>query len=214
MFESLLCEDEKIKANKFKFNKDKYTYIIARGALRLLLGKYLKVTPKSISFYYGAYGKPSVENNDGLMFNVSHSKNLIVIGFTKNNEIGVDVEHIKTDFDVMDIVANYFSKSEIAFINGLSKADQTEIFYRGWTRKEAFIKANAKGLSFPLDAFSISLDSDNSAELYETHYDTNEKNNWRIIPFDTLPEYKGALAVRGEVKRVDYLKFDMQQLGK
>ncbi len=209
VFNEVLCQDEKTKADKFRFEKDKNTSIIARGALRMLLGKYLNTTPKSISFKYGEFGKPELTNNQNLKFNVSHSKDLIVIGFVNYKAIGIDVEYIKRDFDVIDIVDNYFSKKEIVAICNIPKKLQTEVFFRGWTRKEAFIKANAKGLSFPLDSFSVSIDSDEKAELYETIWNSHEKNNWKIIPFKTLPEYKAAVVLSQKIDTIKFLDFEI-----
>jgi 4'-phosphopantetheinyl transferase len=213
-FKEILSEDEKRKAAKFRFEKDRDTSIIARGSLRFLLGKYLNMPPKAISFSYGEFGKPKVETVQNLKFNVSHSKDFIVIGFVKNYDIGIDVEFIKKDFDVMEIVDNYFSKHEIKFINNIHTALQTEVFFRGWTRKEAFIKAKAKGLAFALDSFSISIDSDASAVMEETLWNSSEKYTWNIVPFETSPDYKAALAVNGKINSTHFFDFNLSQLTK
>ncbi len=209
VFNEVLCQDEKTKADKFRFNKDKNVSIITRGTLRILLGKYLKTSPKTLSFEYGEYGKPELVDNQNLKFNVSHSKDLIVIGVVKNSNIGIDVEYIKRDFDVMDIVDNYFSKKEIEDIHNIPNKLKTEAFFRGWTRKEAFIKANAKGLSFPLDSFSVSIDSDEKAQLYETIWNSHEKDNWKIIPFKTLPEYKATVVLSESVNSIEFYEFNL-----
>lgn len=207
---SLLSEDEKQKAGKFKFQNDRVTSVLARGSLRLLLSKQLDCNAKDITFYYGEYGKPSlIKNNKTLKFNVSHSKDMIVIALCNNYDIGVDIEYIKRDFDVFDIVENYFSKKEIKTLNSLPKPEQTAAFFRGWTRKEAFIKAKAKGLSFPLDSFSVSIDSDDKAELYETIWDVNEKASWNISPIIIAKDYKAAVAVKGKIKTSKHLRFKL-----
>ncbi|GAB1858452.1 4'-phosphopantetheinyl transferase superfamily protein [Flavobacteriaceae bacterium MHTCC 0001] len=208
-FYNLLSEEERHKANKFKFEKDRSMSIIARGALRYLIGNYLTTNPKRIAFTYGDYGKPEIDARSNLNFNVSHSGELIVIGFVNHIDIGVDVEFIKTDFDVLDIVDHYFSKAEIDALYQLPKLEQTEAFYRGWTRKEAFIKAKGKGLSLDLHSFSITMDSDNTAELYETQWDTNEKLQWQITPFKTLRNYKAAIALKGNATSIRIL--DIQE---
>lgn len=208
-FNKVLSEDEKRKAGKFRFEKDRNTSIVARGALRILLGKYLDRPPETINFNYGEFGKPEIDSSQNLNFNVSHSRDLIVIGFVRNLDIGIDVEFIKKDFDVMEIVDNYFSEREIKFINNVPKKLQTDVFYRGWTRKEAFIKAKAKGLTFALDSFSISTDSDERAEVKETLWDSKEKHLWRIVPFKTLPDYKAAIAVNGKITSVNSFLFSL-----
>lgn len=208
-FYNLLSKDEKLKIEQFKFKKDKITSALARGALRLLLSKYLNCPIDTIIFKYGEYGKPELAGNKTVKFNISHAGEIIVIALTENNDLGIDVEQIKYNFNVLDVVNSYFSKTEIEYLNKLPKATQTEAFFRGWTRKEAFIKAKAKGLSFPLDTFCVSIDSDKKAELLETLWDMEEKKLWQIIPFETEPNYKAALAIKNEIKTIEYFKFKL-----
>ncbi len=208
-FYDLLNKDETRRASKFRFEKDSSTFILTRGVLKWLLGHYLNQSPNTISFEYGPFGKPYYMNQKNLNFNVSHSGSIAVIGFVRQLEFGIDVEYVKHDFDVMDIVDNYFSKKEIAALQNLPKDKQTDMFYRGWTRKEAFIKAKAKGLSFPLDAFSITMDSDKTAEVYETLWDDTEKSLWRIIPFKSAPGYKSAFAALGAIKNISFSQFQI-----
>lgn len=203
-----LSEDENLKTSKFKFKKDKNCSIITRGALRLLSGKYLNLNPKNIKFNYGEYGKPDFDFETNLKFNVSHSGNMAVIGFVLNDDIGIDVEKIKTDFDVFDIVSNYFSSLEIESLKELPTKEQVKGFYRCWTRKESFIKAKAKGLSFPLDSFSVSLESDEKVELLETKWNKNEKELWKLFSFSPEEGYLGAVSVKGKVEEVRYFSFN------
>lgn len=206
-FHNLLSKDEKIKAARFKFEKDKIASVLARGALRHLLSKYLDCPATNIIFHYNKYGKPQLTNNKTIKFNVSHAGEVVVIAFIENNDIGIDVEHIKYNFNVFDVVDSYFSKTEIEALHKLPENLQTEAFFRGWTRKEAFIKAKAKGLSFPLDSFSISMDSDEKAELIETLWDPEEKKLWQIIPFKTEANYKAALAVKSVNATIEHFEF-------
>lgn len=205
---ALLTEDEILKASKFRFQKDKNCSVISRGALRLLSGKYLNTNPKTITFKYGDYGKPDYNIETELKFNVSHSGNLAVIGFVLNNEIGIDIEQLKYDFEVMDIVDNYFSQHEIETLKKLPIEEQIKGFYRCWTRKESFIKAKAKGLSFPLDSFSVDIKSDKKTELLETKWDKIEKDLWRLFSFSPMQNYIGAASVNSSIKSVKHFNFD------
>jgi 4'-phosphopantetheinyl transferase len=98
---ALLSEDEIVKASKFHFKKDKNCSIITRGTLRLLSSKYLNIKPEDIPFKNGEFGKPYYDLKTKLKFNVSHSGNMAVIGFVLNDDIGVDIEEMKTDFEVL-----------------------------------------------------------------------------------------------------------------
>ncbi|WP_394748811.1 4'-phosphopantetheinyl transferase family protein [Spongiimicrobium salis] len=199
---NLLSEDEKYKASRFRFVKDRRTYITARGVLRCLSGAYLKEPPQDIDFDYEAYGKPQFRKPTSLQFNVSHSENYIVIGFVQDHEIGVDIEYMKNNFDVMEVGRNFFSATELHTLESMGQKNQFEGFYRCWTRKEAFIKAKGMGLSFPLDAFSVTLNNDMIAQLIETQWDTLEREKWDMFSFSPRKSCIAAIAVKGKVKSV------------
>lgn len=204
----LLSEDEKERANRFRFYKDKQCYVVTRGVLRLLSAQYLNNNPKDIIFNYEAFGKPLYKEETNLKFNVSHSGNRALIGFVKNHPLGVDIEKIKNDFDIFEVAENYFSKSEIESLHNIPKEEQYKGFFRCWTRKEAFIKAKGSGLSFPLDTFSVSIDSDTDAILLRTEWDKNEKNNWKLESFIPAEGYMAALITDSSVKHIDYLDWE------
>lgn len=191
-----LSNDEILKASKFKFKKDKDCSIITRSVLRLLSNKYLNLKAKNITFKYGKFGKPNYKFKTDLKFNVSHSGNMAVVAFVLNNDIGVD------------IVDHYFSESEIQTLNKFSIQDQVKGFYRCWTRKESFIKAKAKGLSFPLDSFSVSIDSDEKTELLETKWDKTEKDLWSLFSFSPQEGHIGALSVKGNIQDIKYFNLN------
>ncbi len=210
-FLSILSKDEIEKASKFRFEKDKNCSIITRGALRFLSGKYLTENPEDIKFKYGEFGKPYYNMETELKFNVSHSGNMAVIGFVLNDDIGVDVEEMKSDFEVFDIASNYFSDYEIKSLKEIPIQNHVKGFYRCWTRKESFIKAKAKGLSFPLDSFSVSIDSDEKTELLETKWDKNEKELWNLFSFTPQENYIGAVSVKGNIQNIKYYNINLSQ---
>ncbi len=207
-YRSLLAKDEVVRVKEFKFKIDQVRYIISRGILRLLLGTYLNANPKEIEFHYTFYGKPMVRNKQSLAFNISHSVNKAVFGFVKDAEIGVDVEAIKTDFNVLDIARNFFSSTEIESLENQHEELLYRAFYRCWTRKEAFIKAEGSGLSFPLDAFAVSLDDDLTAELLETQWDASKKEKWSLFSFVPTVGYIGAIATSKDITTISYNDFD------
>ncbi len=116
-YEAFLSADEIHKSNRFKFEKDRVINILSRGLLRQLSAHYLGIESNNIIFRYGDYGKPDYSFTSSIKFNVSHSGKYMVFAFTKDSEIGVDVEHIKMDFDVLSIAENFFSFMEGNSIN-------------------------------------------------------------------------------------------------
>lgn len=203
----ILSADEKARAGRFKFEKDRFCYIISRGTLRVLLSTYLNKKPENIHFLYNAHGKPYLAGT-GLKFNVSHSADMAVFAFFEGNEVGVDIEYIKNDFNVLELAQNFFSVREIASLEKQPEVSLGDSFFRCWTRKEAFIKADGSGLSFPLDQFSVSLHSDDEAELHETKWNIDEKFQWSLFSFKPADKYIGALAIRAQKANVSYHNLD------
>ena len=168
----------------------------------------VKTNPEAITFKYGEYGKPIFDFKTNLKFNISHSGDIAILSFVKDFDIGADIEQIKNDFDVLDIATNYFSELEIEALKKVPKKKQAEYFYRCWTRKESFIKAKSQGLSFPLDSFSVSIDSNDRTELLETQWDVNEKNTWKLFAYSPKENYLSAVSVQGKIESVHYYNFD------
>ncbi|WP_171037081.1 4'-phosphopantetheinyl transferase superfamily protein [Maribacter algarum] len=207
-FHSILSTDERARSGKFKFEKDRDCYIISRGILRLLLGSYLDMKAKDIKFKYTSYGKPILDFESNLKFNVSHSGNRAAFAFFRNTEIGVDIEKIKYDFDVLELAQNFFSKKEIEVLERQSEENLPAAFFRCWTRKESFIKAEGSGLSFPLDKFAVSLENDEEAKLLETQWNLKEKVEWNLFSFKPASDYIAAVAVRNHVTKISYYDWD------
>lgn len=202
-FWNTLNADEANRANRFHFEKHRRAFIVGRGFLRDLLGRYLDATPESLRFSYGAYGKPALNGEHKrtrLRFNMSHSHNLALLAITEDNEIGVDVEYMRADFASADIAQRFFSRAEVATFNTLAEEDRVAAFFRCWTRKEAFIKVTGMGLSQSLDGFDVTLAPGVAAELLRV--DREDATRWFLSDIDVGSEYAAALAVEGKVTRI------------
>lgn len=201
-FERFLSSDERLRAERFRFTKDRDRFVMARAILRLLLGRYLEADPHEIRLAYTAYGKPYLPDNT-LKFNVSHSGDMAVFAFALHAEVGIDVEKVKDDLDVMELARNFFSDTEINAMERAPQSQRTRSFYRCWTRKEAFIKAEGSGLSFPLDQFAVSLDDDLRATLIATKWNQKEAGHWSLYSFRPVEGYLGALAIRRKLRGME-----------
>lgn len=196
-FLRLLAEDERARASRFHFEKHRRRFVLARGFLRLLLGRYLETKPEEVSFSYGPYGKPALGGErTQLRFNASHSHELALYAFVQDHEIGVDVEFIKKDLKTEEIADHFFSAAEIQSLTTLPDVEKTAAFFRCWTRKEAYIKAIGSGLSHPLDEFDVTLAPHEPAVLLRDHRDPDAAARWSMLNLE-LGDYAGALAVEG-----------------
>lgn len=152
----ILSEDELQKFHSYKVPNDKMRFYIGKVMTKLIASAYLKIDTKNIRFLTNQYGKPYVENNDGLLFNVSHSGDWVVIAFA-NHEIGVDVQGLSIDkkMDFANIAKHAFHKDEIYYINEANEEEKHVRFYDIWCVKEAIIKARGIGLYGNLTDFCV-----------------------------------------------------------
>jgi 4'-phosphopantetheinyl transferase len=202
---TLLDEAERKRADRFSFEKGRRQFTVARGLLRMILGRYLRIEPGQVQFSYNPYGKPALadtEEPDAVRFNISHSGELVLLAFARGREVGVDVETIRPDFAADAIAARFFAPAELESLRALAPETRTQAFFTCWTRKEAYIKARGKGLSIALDSFEVSLAPGARAALLVTHDDPEEAGRWSLHELEPGPGYAGALAVAGDGSRV------------
>lgn len=187
----LLDQEEKDRALRFYFEKDKISFTIARAYLKLIISKYLKINNKDIHFSYNKYGKSYLKGSN-LYFNISHSKDFAVYAFSNLGEVGIDIEFMREKVDFKNIIHRYFSKNEILDFNDLPEFQQKEAFFNGWSRKEAYIKAKGKGLSIPLNSFDVTIKPNDEVKIKEIREEIL-KENWYLYNLNISPEYKSAL---------------------
>ena len=192
-----LAADERARAQRFYFERDRDHFIVARGVLRAILGRYSSRAPEGLSFTYGAHGKPALAGASGaeaIRFNVSHSGEVALYAVARGVEVGVDLERIRFDVSAAEIAERFFSRREVEMLRALPADAQRDGFFRCWTRKEAYIKARGEGLSLPLDQFDVSLAPGEPAELIGTRPDPAEASRWSLEEIIPAPGYVGAVA--------------------
>jgi 4'-phosphopantetheinyl transferase len=197
---TLLSTDERTRADRFHFEKDRTAYTVARAALKSLLGKYMDLPPAAISFEYTSHGKPYLRrevNSADISFNISHSHGLALLAFGIGRQVGVDVERIRPDFGTLEIAQRFFSKSEVEALLAQPPDQQADCFFNCWTRKEAYIKAIGEGLSCPLHRFDVTLAMDEPARLLATRVDSQDASHWSMHNLDVGAGYKAAVIAEG-----------------
>lgn len=202
----LLSDDECERANKYRFSKDRSHFVVGRATLRKIIGGYLGVSPEKIVFSIRHYGKPYLSGVDrDLRFNVTHSNGVAVIAVTKGRELGVDIEFFNPEFDIFSVAPSVFTSIEVSHLRSLAANLQTAVFFAGWTRKEAFLKAMGDGLSSSNElqpAVSFFSDEDVSFDLL----DNGRKTKWSLTSFLIQDDFKAALAVEGKMRTFSFYK--------
>lgn len=189
----LLSDDERERARRFRFERDRGRFASRRALLRVVLGRACAVDPVRLQFAYGPQGKPRLVGAD-LEFSASHSDGLAAFAVARGAEVGIDVERIRDDVDVDGLARRFFAPAEAEAIAARAEGERTRAFFACWTAKEAFVKAIGLGLSYPLDAFAVSFGERPSIEVVG---DPAESARWTLHTFDPGPGYAGAVVVSG-----------------
>ncbi len=195
-----LSADEKIRAERFYFEQDRKRFIVGRGLLRNILGRYLGIEPGQLRFCYGPGGKPALaetHSDSTLRFNLSHSQGLALYAISRVREIGIDLEHIRPICEAEQIAERFFSDREKAVFRALPSSQKQAAFFNCWTRKEAYLKAIGDGLALPLEQLDVSLSPGEPARLLNIKGDRCAATHWSLQELSPAPGYVAALAVEG-----------------
>jgi 4'-phosphopantetheinyl transferase len=152
--ESELSADERARARRFRFERDRVAWAGSRAWLRRILANYLGRAPGELVFSGGARDKPTLVSGDSawLRFNVSHSSALGLVAVSANNDVGVDVERVvDDDRDLVEIAGRVFCAPAVEAVVRAAVAERPAVFYRTWVRNEARVKCEGSGLTDPDD---------------------------------------------------------------
>ncbi|UFJ43235.1 4'-phosphopantetheinyl transferase superfamily protein [Brevibacillus humidisoli] len=153
----LLSREERETYQRYRVEWKKVEFITGRILLKTRLAERLNVKPREVQFVKNGYGKlfldPSMRA-EGLYFNLSHTKGMIVCVLSPWEQTGIDVERmVKDHFEVMSTV---FVDEEIDYVQKRPSLEaRREAFYLIWTRKEAVMKAAGLGFSLPPKSFYV-----------------------------------------------------------
>lgn len=95
-------------------------------------------------YRYGKNGKPYLTDHP-FQFNLSHSGDYVFCGVSEQ-EIGVDIQKIQGD-NMLRLAKRFFSGPECQALEACGDADLCHrMFFRMWTRKEAYGKLTGEGI--------------------------------------------------------------------
>jgi 4'-phosphopantetheinyl transferase len=191
----MLEEPERARAERFRFGDHRRRYIIAHGALRMILSQYLHKPPDLIRFKSSQFGKPSLDPSGGnsvIRFSMSTSGDYGLYAFSIASELGVDIEQQRHVPDATRIARSYFTQKESDLIGHRESSARDRLFLRLWTRKEAVVKGEGGGLSIPLNKFDVSDESSpaNGVKVSLTRM-------WHVFDINCGTDFVAAVAVHG-----------------
>ena len=198
----LLSEDERDRAARFHFDRDRERHIVAHGRLREILAARTAVAPERLRFARSGHGKPTLAEPPGPPphFNLSHAGGLAALALSDEAELGLDVEAIVPLKE--DIAGRFFSAREVAAYRALPEPDRLSGFYRCWTRKEAVLKSLGDGLSRALDSFDVTLRPGEPPRIERIDGEPDAPRTWALLHVEPAPGFVGAIALRSQGRPV------------
>jgi len=153
---ALLSDEERARVARFKFERFRRESLATRALMRIALAHGRSTRPQALAFRVNAHGKPAIEPEGKLQFNLSNSLGMVACLIAEGAQVGVDVEPLERAAQVVKLASKVFSPIEQQQLHALP--DDTQKQDRAlslWTLKESYIKARGMGLALPLDKFSF-----------------------------------------------------------
>jgi 4'-phosphopantetheinyl transferase len=181
---ALLTSEEREKSERYKFERHRRESLATRALVRSALSHYRPVPPEAWRFKKNEHGKPFLDPDCGLQFNLSNAVGLVVCLVAEGIEVGVDVESPARSGQTMDVAERVFSVEERAQLQELEGACSLDRALSLWTLKEAYIKARGVGLSLPLEKISFLFDGAGTILLKTDPVVDGNPGRWRFCSFD------------------------------
>ena len=185
--ERCLSVEERERADRFVVRGRGQSFVAGRSAMRHILARYVGCGPGDLTFEYGAHGKPRLsEGGPPVHFNLSHSGDKFILAVSRECEVGVDIEQVRTDRRLVEIGKRFFAPEEHSRMCARGPAGLADYFYRLWACKEAYLKVHGTGFSFPAADFCVLLE-ERAAQLQWTRRKGDVASIWRLdrvhLPF-------------------------------
>jgi 4'-phosphopantetheinyl transferase len=195
-----LSPDERARAGRFVFPRDRVAFVAAHALLRQTLSDFADVPPEAWAWSLTAHGKPRLADAHagcGLSFNLSHTDGLVACAVSRGvdvGDVGIDAESLTPRVDPLEIADRFFSTAEVAALRACADGDRQQRFIELWTLKEAYVKAIGEGLSHPFNTFGFFLD-DPAGPRFDAPAG-QDPAAWQFALFAPADTHRMAVAVR------------------
>jgi len=183
-YRRLMDEGETQEWLRYRVEKKRHEHLAARALVRTVLSQYAPIPPEAWRFVRSPTGKPAIDwaqvktrlsnipsEAADLEFNLSHTDGMILCAVTRGAAVGVDVEDACRPVEFLPLARRFFAPAEIALLENLPPDQVPHTFYRLWTLKEAYLKAQGAGLTTALESFSFHWPRGFSPELPSYTFD-------------------------------------------
>lgn len=189
---SLLDSEERQRAHRFAFDRDRRRFISRRAVLRQILAHHAGADAREIEFCHTPFGRPEVRDLP-FDFNLSHSHGFMLVAVAYAAHVGVDVELRQDDPIDPAVLQPYLAPRAFHDLCARSPQLRQKAFYDWWTRIEAFAKARGTGIAA---APVPQLDGDENDLVPRSLPDASgREQTWHPQPVQVSPRHAATLVL-------------------
>lgn len=195
-----LDQQERARAARFLRRQDRERYVLAHGGLRFILGLYLGLAPARIEFSSTSTRKPTLAGlgpeHAAVTFNLSHAHGNAMVAIGQGREVGVDLEMIREDVEVLKLAERFFSDREQLYMRSSAPELRIREFFHYWVAKEAVLKAEGVGLA-ALQSCEIDWSNGSGRDGVSVRLAGHSPLPWVVRTLDCGLGWAGAVAAQG-----------------
>jgi len=199
---------EQRRAERFRHEAGRSSYVVARSALRVLLGRYLGMNAALVPLHRTSSGKlrlgPVLDAS--LRFSVAHSGGVALLSFA-HVEVGVDVERMRPVSRADRIIARVFSTATRVRLGSVPEADRQSAFFAAWTQREALVKAVGGAMMVTHDPLDFDWPPVETTRYVDEVTGAGERRRWTVSALPQPAGYAAAFVAAGEVHGLQLLRY-------
>jgi 4'-phosphopantetheinyl transferase len=201
--EAYLNPRDKERAGRFRFPEDRARFVLGRGLLGSCVSRYLGYPAAPLDLAWTAEGRPFLPHDPEVQFSISHSHEMVAVALSVGTLVGIDLEYMRADFNAYELAERIFSEEDMKAFRALPENEALPAFFRAWTGKEAYLKAQGVGLSGGLKEISISFRDGHEGRITDAFRENNAQK-WRLEGLPLPAGYAGHLAWNDPEKQPDF----------
>ncbi len=206
-----LAMDERTRIDQGIFPELGQRAARSRLGLRWILASYLNCNPKEVPLKIGAHGKPQLDCDSPLGFNLSHCGEFALLAISDNSPLGVDLERIREESPIEDLAQRCFSPEEQIQWLQVSEEKRRTSFFHLWVQKEAMVKARGDGMTLPLRQFSGETNPDVLQGAIRSDLPEIGHANWQFQASVEIGEMRSAIVYQG--RSASFISRNPEEMG-
>ena len=197
-----LSSDEVERCARYRHPVHRERFRIGRAAIRSILSLYTGVPPAELAFAYGYAGKPRLGGvaPQALHFSFSRAEGVALLAVAPE-PVGIDIASIDPPFACAGVASVVFDRSEMQAWSCLPETRRALGFFKGWTSREAVVKAEGTGLGSP-SRFSVCVDPELPPQILRGATD------WRLHRIEYDAKHEAVICTPSIIESLRMLRWD------